>query len=124
MILNEATILIIIGGCVLFGTGYFLPAGIALQGATFVGGLIGYIIFARTTTWEMKNKIHNDFLTFGITFLMSLFASLCLLVACNALSKLAFCTENRRDGFIILNFFFPFLIVVISWFANRSSRSR
>lgn len=124
VILNKGAVLILIGGSIMFCTGYFLPDKLALQGATFMGALIGYIIYVRVNNWEIEDSIRKSLLMFAITILMSVWASLSLLVACNIFSKLPLCTENRRNGFIILYFFFPMLIVFFSWLSTRWSRSK
>jgi len=121
---NEGLILILIGGSILFGTGYFVPDEVALQVATFIGGLIGYIVYSRVSSWEISNQARKDTLMFGITVLISLWASLCWLAAYNVFPQTAPLAENRRNSFIILNFFFPMLIVFFGWVSKRLSRSR
>lgn len=122
--LNKGAMLILLGGLVLFCIDYFLPADLALQGATFAGASIGYLIYLRVNNWELENGVRKNLLMFAITILMSAWASICLLLACDISPRLPLCTENRRNGFIILNFFFPMLIVFFSWLSNRWLRSR
>jgi hypothetical protein len=120
---SEGFVLSLISGLVLFGVDYFLPNDIALQGAAFTGGLIGYIIYIRISNWKTDNEAHKDLFMFGITLLMSLWTSLLLLAACNFVFKEPLCTDNRRNGFIIANFFFPVFIVFVSWIMNRRPKS-
>jgi len=120
---KEGILLILISGALLFSVGYFLPDEVALQGATFAGGLFGYIIYVRISNWDVNRQSLRDLFAFGITLLMSLFASVLLVGACNVFSKLPLCAENRRNAFVILNFFFPMLIVFFSWVAGRWPRS-
>lgn len=123
-LLHEAVPFIIIGGSILFGVGYFLPDEIALQVASFIGGLIGYIIYVRISSRDPKDVSHKSILMFTVTLLMSLWATLCLWLACAVFAKLPLCTENRRNAFAILNFFFPMLIVFFGWVSNHWPRSK
>jgi len=61
---------------------------------------------------------------FGITILMSSWSSACLLATYNIFPKMPRWTENMRNAFIILNFFFPLLLVFSGWLSNRLSRLR
>lgn len=114
-LLLDGILLIIVNGLLLLIVGYSLQGELALQVATFMGGLMGYIIYSRISTRAIPNESHRTPLIFSFTLLMSLWASLCLLVSCTVFSNLPLCSENRRNGFIILYFFFPMLIVFISW---------
>ena len=121
---NEGLILILVGGSILFSTEYFLPKEIALKVATFIGGLIGFILYSRIRNWDINNQSLKNMLMFGITILMSSWASFCLLATYNFFPKMPRWAENMRNAFIILNFFFPLLLVFSGWLSNRLSRLR
>lgn len=125
---NEGFMLILVGGSILFSIGYFLPNEVALQITTFIGGLIGFIIYSRVSNWNINDRALENMLMLGITILMSSWASSCWLVAYNLFFKATPLAENRLNAFIILNFFFPLLLVfsglLSSWLSERLSRSR
>lgn len=122
--MRDSLILIVIGGLVLFSTNYFLPDDVAFEIASFTGGGIGYVIYIRTSSWNYDEQYLKILHMLGITFLMSTWASLFLLVTCGVSSKLTICTENQLNGFVILNFFFPLLIVLLGWLSNNLPRPK
>lgn len=123
-ILKKGSVLVLIAGLIMFCTGYFLPDEVALQGTTFVAGLMGYITYIRVNNWGVEDSVRKSLLIFAITVLISVWASLSLLAACHIFSKLPLCTENRRNGFIILYFFFPMLIGLFSWLSTNWSQPK
>lgn len=118
----EAIKLIMIGGLLLFSVGFFLPAKISLQGATLIGGVIGYVIFFKVANLYSIGQSTKDIFLFCTTLAMSLWASICLLGTCSVFPELSQCSENKAQGFVALNFFFPMLVVFFSWVATRWSR--
>ncbi len=121
--LLEGIVLILVGGSILFSAGYFLPDTLAYQGATFIGGLVGYIIFVRFLNWQIESKPIKNLFLFLTTILMSSLASLCLIGICYISSDLPICYGNRFKGFIMTDFFFPMLIVFFSWISFGRSNS-
>ena len=119
----EGIVLILVGGSILFSAGYFLPDRLALQGTTFIGGVVGYIIFVRFLDSQIDSKPIKNLFLFLVTILMSSWASLCLIGICYIASDSPICYGNRFRGFIIANFFFPMLIVFFSWVAFGRSNS-
>jgi len=123
---NDGFALVFVSGSILFSIGYFLPNEVALQVTTFVGGLIGFIIYSRVRNWNINDQSFKNMLMLGITILMSSWASLCWLVAYDVFLKTIPLTENRRNAFISLNFFLPLLLVfsglLSSWLSNHLSR--
>ncbi len=119
--LNEGVLLVVVGGSILFCAGYFLPDDIALPGATFVAALIGFIIYTRVSSWQIEGGARKVLLAFALAALMSAWASLCLLVAYGNFPRSPVWTDQRRNGFVILDFFFPIFIVFLGWLSNMLS---
>jgi hypothetical protein len=123
-VLKHGVWLALISGSILFSIGYVLPTDLALQGATLVASIIGYVIYLRIRNWNAMENFFKTAVLFSVTLLMSLWASLCLLAACTVIPKLPLCLENKRNSFIILYFFFPMLIVFFSWVSTRWSQPK
>jgi hypothetical protein len=123
-LLFEGVVLILAGGLLLFGANRLSPERLVFPIVTFIGGLVGYLIFDRVSIWRIDNRTFRDLVMFSITILTSSFAVLCLLITCNAFSKLSICIENKRNAIIILNFSFPLLMVFFGWLSSLWPRTR
>lgn len=122
--LIESAAFILIGGSVLFCMGYFSSDRTAISFASFTGILIGYMIYVRIDSWSHNGQPLKVLYLFGVTLLMSTWASLCLLIACNAFSNSPLCIENKRSVFVVLIFFFPFMFVFFGWLYSHFLQTR
>jgi hypothetical protein len=84
------------------------------RGNFLVGFLLGLYAFRNTYTGHLK-PLAADFLLLGVTFLISISASIGLTGLCSMIPKLVVCSSQMKEGLLFIHFYSMFMPVLVLW---------
>ena len=106
--------------------GYFLSGKTALLAVMITGYFTGFVVFVRVMSLPVQQWVKYILLPV-ISLVTSSIASLLLVGCCKYFPNPTLCSTRKIEGIIVAYFFFPLLIVLVSWlmsvFSRRSKRN-